>query len=81
MNICLGALLSCRSSELPMTVDAFVTGKMAPLRPRGTASLDIKGENELEAGSKAFGRVSGSGEVQAQECTQGDVDRRDKPRA
>ncbi len=42
MNICLGALLSCRSSELPMTVDAFVTGKMAPLRPRGTASLDIK---------------------------------------
>jgi translation initiation factor 2D len=42
MNICLGALLSCRSGELPLSVDAFVTGKMAPLRPRGMASLDIK---------------------------------------
>lgn len=42
MNICIGALVSCRSSELPMSVDLFVTGKMAPLRPRGMAFLDIK---------------------------------------
>ena len=42
MNICIGALNSVKSSELPLSVDSFVTGKMTPLKPRGMSSLDLK---------------------------------------